>query len=107
MRRKTSPAPFQRHHGRVRALLPARSGSLLPTAASIALALMSGCSTPTLDVIAADPVTTKASPLPAPSPSPTPSAVPYIDPEPYELEGKIPNVKPTVGGSGGSVRPHK
>jgi len=90
MRRKTSPAVFARPSGPPRPLRPARMASFLPTAASIALAL--GCSTPTLDTIVADPVRTGNTP--APTVSPAPSASPYIDPEPYELEGKIANVKP-------------
>ena len=92
MRRKSSPNPIARASV-VRPLRPATIASWLPTAASIA-AVIAGCSTPTIETIGADPATTPnkiESPPPAPSPAPSP----YLDPEPYELEGKIANVKPT------------
>jgi len=80
-----------------RALSPARFASWLPTAASIAVAL-AGCSTPTLEVIAADPATKKMSaPAPAPSPSVAPSASVFIEPDPGDVDGEIPYVKPTHG----------
>jgi hypothetical protein len=92
MRRKTSPIALARRSGPPRALRPALMASLLPTAASIAMAL--GCSTPTLDAIVADPATRSlntAAPTASAAPSPSPS--PYIDPMPYDLEGLAPTVK--------------
>lgn len=103
MRRKTPPTPLAARHaptrGAARALDPARVAPLLPTAASIALALTSlACSTPTLEVIA-DPATKSVTaPAPAPSPAPSPSAsqTPFVEPEPHELDGDIAVVKPVV-----------
>lgn len=94
MRRKTSPSPLPTR-GPARPLRAASATSVLPTAAAIALALAElGCSTKTVDAIAADPaVTTK--PAPVPSTSPTPALSPYLPPEPHELDGEMPMVKPT------------
>jgi hypothetical protein len=96
MRRKTSASTLARRSGAPRSLCPAsrRGAAFLPTAASLAVALASfGCSTPTLDAIVADPVKNTVSAPPAPSP--TPSAVPYLDPDPHELDGDVVSVKPT------------
>jgi hypothetical protein len=91
MRRKTSPARFERNH-QVRGLRPARSSALLPTAAALAFAL--GCSAPNVDVGVADPAT-KAKVETPPAVSAAPSAK-YIEPaaEPYELDGDVVSVKP-------------
>lgn len=97
MRRKTSRASFERSHER-RALRPARSSALLPTAAALALALAAvGCSAPNVDVAVADPV---GQTLPAASAAPSAQ---YIEPapEPYELDGDVVSVKPV------SVKPKK
>jgi hypothetical protein len=90
MRRKTSPAPFEKNHAS-RALCAARSSALLPTAAALAFAL-AGCSAPSVDVAVADPVT-KAVPEAPPAAS---ASAKYIEPapEPYELDGDVVSVKP-------------
>jgi hypothetical protein len=72
--------------------------SVLPTAAALAV-LLAGCSTPTFETVAADPVTTKKS-APLPAPAPSPSAKPYIEPEPGDVDGEMPYVKPTPVPSG-------
>jgi hypothetical protein len=95
MRRKTSASTLARRSGAPRSLGPAsrRGAALLPTAASLAVALASfGCSTPTLDAIVADPVNKTVS---APAPSPAPSPTPYLEPDPHELDGDVVSVKPT------------
>lgn len=92
MRRKSPPASLPRHQGAVRALRP------VTTASAIAIALGSvACSTPTLDVIAADPTTKSAI---APVPAASASTAPYLEPEPHEVEGKIADVKPPPVPSG-------
>jgi hypothetical protein len=99
MRRKTSASVLARREGEQRSLRPARVQSLfLPTAASIAVALASmACSTPTLDVIAADPANKAMSaPPPAPAPSPSPSVAPYIEPDPHDIDGDVAFVKPVA-----------
>jgi hypothetical protein len=96
MRRKISQ-PFARGVG-VRPLRPAPASSWLTTAASLAVVL-AGCSTPTLEGIAPDPATAKTvtAPAPAPSPAPSTSASAFIEPDPGDVDGEIPYVKPTHG----------
>jgi hypothetical protein len=94
MRRK-SQQPFARGAD-TRPLRPARAASWLPTAASLAVAL-AGCSTPTLEGIAPDPATAKTVTAPAPAPSPSTSASAFIEPDPGDVDGEIPYVKPTHG----------
>ncbi len=106
MRRKLSPLVLARRQGDPRSLTPARAGSLLPTAAAIAIAVASiGCSAPTLDVIAADPATKPAS---APAPSPAPSPTPYLEPDPHDIDGDVAYVKPAPVASTKKVvsKPH-
>jgi len=97
MRRKL-PARALARPSCARPLRPVLTASVLPTAAALAV-LLAGCSTPTFETVAADPVTAKkTAPLPAPTPSA--SVTPYIEPEPGDVDGEMPYVKPTPVPSG-------
>lgn len=102
MRRKTSPHPLA-PRGASRPLRPAAVAFVFKGLPTVACLAALGCSTPTLEVIAADPVTTKA--VSAPAPAPSASATPYIEPDPHDIDGDIAVVMPAPVPSAKKVAP--
>ncbi|MBI2389736.1 MAG: hypothetical protein HYV09_09080 [Deltaproteobacteria bacterium] len=103
MRRKTSPSPILR--GSSRPLRPAHATSVLPTAAAIALALAElGCSTKTVDAIAADPQVVAKPVKATPAPSASPALTPYLPPDPHDVDGEVAFVKPAPSTSASATK---
>lgn len=101
MRRKVRPSlPAPLPRPLVPAPVPALTGSRLPTAAALALALAGlGCSAPTPEGIAADPVRGARIANTAPTTAPTSATgggpvAPPIEPDPIAVDGEAAMVTP-------------